>query len=69
MFFLGFLVVHDTVRSGQNDVTELTRWEEVGSPFIDLSENIITPGIRLYPQLDEIIRTFGSSDGSAKTTM
>jgi hypothetical protein len=28
-------VVHDSVRSGQNDVTELTGWEEVHNPLFD----------------------------------
>lgn len=36
MLLLGLLVVHDTVRSGQDNETELTGWEKVGGPFINL---------------------------------
>lgn len=36
VLLLGLLVVHDTVRSGQDNETELTGWEKVGGPFINL---------------------------------
>ena len=42
MLLLGLLVVHDTVRSGQDNETELTGWEKVGGPFINLERDIYT---------------------------
>ena len=34
----GLLVVHDTSRSGQNDVTELSGWQQVVSPSLDVTD-------------------------------
>ena len=34
----GLLVVHDTSRGGQNDVAELTRGQELGSPLLEVTE-------------------------------
>lgn len=45
VLLLGLLVVHDTVRSGQNNETELTGWEKVGGPFINLEWDIYTRGV------------------------
>ena len=42
MFLLGLLMIHNTVRGCQNDETELTRWEKIGGPFIDLDIDIYT---------------------------
>ena len=42
VLLLGLLVIHDTVRSGQNNETELTGWEKVGGPFINLEWDIYT---------------------------
>ena len=36
MLLLGLLMVNNSVRSGQDNVTELTGWEEIGGPFVDL---------------------------------
>jgi hypothetical protein len=34
----GLLVVHDTSGGGQDDVTELTRGEELGGPGLEVTE-------------------------------
>jgi hypothetical protein len=34
----GLLVVHDTSGGGQDDVAELTRGEELGSPLLEVTE-------------------------------
>jgi hypothetical protein len=34
----GFLVIHDTSRGGQDEVTELTSGQQVGSPLFELTE-------------------------------
>jgi hypothetical protein len=34
----GLLVVHDTSRGGEDDVTELTRWEELLDPLLQVVE-------------------------------
>ena len=34
----GLLVVHDTGRGGEDDVTELTRWEELDDPLLHITE-------------------------------
>ena len=36
MLLLGLLVIDDTIGSGENDVAELSGWEEVVGPVIDL---------------------------------
>lgn len=33
----GFFMVHDTSRGGQDDVTELSGWQQVGSPFFNVT--------------------------------
>lgn len=37
MLSSGFLVVHDSGGGGKDDVTELTGWEEVDDPFLEIS--------------------------------
>ena len=37
VLLLGLLVIDDTIGSGQDNVTELTGWEKVGSPFVNLN--------------------------------
>lgn len=34
----GLLVVHYTSRGGENDVTELTRWQQLDDPLLELTE-------------------------------
>lgn len=41
---LGLLVVHDSHRGGQDDVTELTAGEQVASPHLDLVDLHIEAG-------------------------
>ena len=36
MLLLGLLVIDDTIRGGKDDVTELSGWEKVVGPVIDL---------------------------------
>jgi hypothetical protein len=36
LFATGFFVVHDTSRGGQDDETELTRWQQVVDPCFDI---------------------------------
>ena len=49
VLLLGLLVIHDTVRSGQDNETELTGWEKVGGPFINLE--IFTLGVEHQVQI------------------
>jgi len=46
------LVRHDTIRRGKNDVSELTRGEEVGDPLLDLVDGDVEAG-RDYAALVE----------------
>ena len=43
VLLLGLLVIDDTIGSGQDNVTELTGWKKVGSPFVNL--NFISPNL------------------------
>ncbi len=36
VLLLGLLVIDNTIRSGENDVAELSGWEEIVGPVIDL---------------------------------
>ena len=36
VLLLGLLVIDDTIRGGKDDVTELSGWEKVVGPVIDL---------------------------------
>ena len=38
MLSSGLLVVHDTSRSGQNNITELSSWQQVLSPLLDITD-------------------------------
>ena len=38
MFPSGFLMIHDTSAGGENDVAELTRWQQLDHPFLEISE-------------------------------
>ena len=38
MLSSGLLVVHNTSRGGQNDVTELSGWQQVLSPLLDITD-------------------------------
>ena len=38
MLAAGLLVIHDTSGGGQDDVAELTRGEELGSPLLEVTE-------------------------------
>lgn len=44
MLFTCFLMVHDARRSCKNDVSELTRWEVVGSMLVELSNTDVETG-------------------------
>merc|ERR1719419_1696985 len=41
MLSSGFLVIHNASRSGQDDVTELSTWQQVCGPFFDISNSNI----------------------------
>ena len=38
------LVVHDTGRGGEDDVSELTRWKELDDPLLHITETDVVPG-------------------------
>lgn len=38
------LVVHDTGRGGKNNVTELTRWEKLDDPLLEICEADVVSG-------------------------
>ena len=40
----GLLVVHDTGRGGEDDVTELTRRKELDNPLLDVTELDVVAG-------------------------
>lgn len=40
----GFLVVHDTGRGGENNVTELTGWEKLNNPLLEVGETDVVTG-------------------------
>lgn len=44
MLATSLFVVHDTSRGGQNQVTELTRGQEVGGPFLKISKLNVEAG-------------------------
>lgn len=44
MLLLGLFVIDDAIRSGQDDEAELTRWEEIGSPFVNLVDANVETG-------------------------
>jgi len=46
VFFLRFFVVDDAIGRGEHDVAELTRWQQVCRPFVDLEKsfrNLVEP--------------------------
>ena len=55
MLLFGLLVIDDTIRSGENDVSELSGREEVVGPVIDLKKRNVTLGrsaarfLRVFP--------------------
>jgi hypothetical protein len=44
VLLLGLLVIDDAVGSGEDDVAELSGWEEVVGPVIDLKKGNVTLG-------------------------
>ena len=44
MLAASLLVVHDTSGGGQDDVTELTRGEELDNPLLDIAELDVVAG-------------------------
>lgn len=44
MFPPRLLVVHDTSRCRQDNVAELTRWQQLYNPFLEIAELDIVPG-------------------------
>ena len=38
MLATGLLVVHDTSRGGEDDVTELTSWQKLDDPLLEICE-------------------------------
>jgi len=40
----GLFVVHDTGRGGENNVTELTRWQELDDPLLEVTELDVVAG-------------------------
>lgn len=44
MLATGLLVVHDTSRGGKDDVTELTRGEQLNNPLLEVTELDVVAG-------------------------
>jgi hypothetical protein len=40
----GLLVVHDTSRGGEDNVTELTRWQQLDNPLLHVAELDVVAG-------------------------
>jgi len=40
----GLLVVHDTGRGGEHDVSELTRWQQLDNPLLELVQADVIAG-------------------------
>jgi len=40
----GLLVVHDTGRGGEHNVTELTGWQELDNPLLEIGETDVVAG-------------------------
>jgi hypothetical protein len=40
----GLLVVHDSSRGGEDDVAELTRWEQLDDPLLEVTELDVVAG-------------------------
>ena len=40
----GLLVVHDSSRGGEDDVTELTRWQQLHDPLLEVTELDVVAG-------------------------
>ena len=38
------LVIHNTGRGGENDVAELTRWEQLDNPLLEVTESDVVAG-------------------------
>lgn len=38
------LMIHNTGRGGENDVSELTRWKELHDPLLHVGETDVVPG-------------------------
>ena len=44
MLSLGFFVVHDTVGSGENDISELSGWEDVVDELLEVLDLEVVSG-------------------------
>lgn len=44
MLSLGFFVVHDTVSGGENDVSELSGWEDVVDELLEILDFEVVSG-------------------------
>lgn len=44
MLATSLLVVHDTSRGGEDDVSELTGWEQTDNPLLELTELNVVAG-------------------------
>lgn len=43
MFPPRLLMIHDASRCGENDVAELTRWQQLDDPFLEIAElNVVS---------------------------
>lgn len=55
----GFLMIHNTIRGGQDDETELTGWQQVGDPLLHIIDLDIETGaddttlVKTTVQLDD----------------
>lgn len=38
------LVIHDTSRCGQHNVSKLTRWQQLHNPFLEFTQTNVVPG-------------------------
>ena len=44
MLASGLLVVHNTSRSGKDDETELTRWQKLDNPLLEIGKTNVESG-------------------------
>lgn len=62
MLASGLLVVHNTRRGGQDNVTELTGWKEFDDPLLEVTElNVVAGGNNTG-----LVETVGGEDISGK---
>lgn len=65
MFPPGLFVIHDTSGGSEDDVSELTRWQELNNPFLEVTELNVVAGADDTGLVDAAILLDRSLRGSA----